>query len=111
MAGAQISIFARELIAPGWEHDNLPMLVFFQGGPGSAAPRPADAGGWIGRALKEYRVLLLDQRGTGLSTPVNHQTLARFKTAREQADYLKFFRADSIVRDARFSARSYSAQV
>ncbi len=100
--GAQISIFARELIAPGWEHDNLPMLVFFQGGPGSPAPRPADAGGWIGRALKEYRVLLLDQRGTGLSTPVNHQTLARFKTAREQADYLKFFRADSIVRDAEF---------
>ena len=100
--GAHISVFAREVVAPEREHDNLPMLVFFQGGPGSQSPRPTDNGGWIGRALKEFRVLLLDQRGTGLSTPVNHQTLARFKTAREQADYLKFFRADSIVQDAEF---------
>ncbi|MBA3874806.1 MAG: alpha/beta fold hydrolase, partial [Anaerolineae bacterium] len=100
--GAHISIFAREVVAPAHEHDNLPMLVFFQGGPGSSAPRPSDNGGWLGRALKEFRVLLLDQRGTGLSTPVNHQTLARFKTAREQADYLKHFRADNIVRDAEF---------
>ncbi len=100
--GTQITVFAREIIAPGWEHDNQPMFVFFQGGPGSSAPRPMDHGGWLGRALKEYRVLLLDQRGTGLSTPVNHQTLARFKTPREQADYLKHFRADNIVRDAEF---------
>ncbi len=100
--GAHIKVFAREIIAPGWEHDNQPMLVFFQGGPGSSAPRPSDNGGWLGRALKEYRVLLLDQRGTGLSTPVTHQSLARFKTAQEQADYLKHFRADNIVRDAEF---------
>jgi len=100
--GTHINVFAREVVTPGWEHDNQPMLVFFQGGPGSHAPRPGDNGGWLGRALKEYRVLLLDQRGTGLSTPVNHQTLARFKTAQEQADYLKHFRADNIVRDAEF---------
>ena len=100
--GTKISVFAREVVAPAHEHDNLPMLVFFQGGPGSSAPRPMDNGGWLGRALKDYRVLLLDQRGTGLSTPVNHQSLARFKTAREQADYLKHFRADNIVRDAEF---------
>jgi len=100
--GAQISVFAREVVAPAHENDNLPMLVFFQGGPGSSAPRPTDNGGWLGRALKEFRVLLLDQRGTGLSTPVTHQTMARFKTAQEQADYLKHFRADNIVRDAEF---------
>ncbi len=100
--GTHITVFAREVVAPDHEHDNLPMLVFFQGGPGSSAPRPMDNGGWLGRALKDYRVLLLDQRGTGLSTPVNHQSLARFKTAREQADYLKHFRADNIVRDAEF---------
>ncbi|MGZ7328856.1 alpha/beta fold hydrolase, partial [Streptococcus pyogenes] len=45
------------------------------------------------------RVLLLDQRGTGLSSPVNHQTLAHLTPA-EQADYLSHFRADSIVKDA-----------
>jgi pimeloyl-ACP methyl ester carboxylesterase len=50
--------------------------------------------------LKEYRVLLLDQRGTGLSTPVTHQTLARFAAPQAQADYLKQFRAGNIVRDA-----------
>ncbi len=100
--GAHISVFAREVVAAGRELDDLPMLVFFQGGPGSASPRPMDNGGWLGRALKEYRVLLLDQRGTGLSTPVNHQTLARFKTPQEQAAYLKHFRADNIVRDAEF---------
>jgi pimeloyl-ACP methyl ester carboxylesterase len=45
-------------------------------------------------------VLLLDQRGTGLSSPVTYQTLARFDSPQAQADYLKHFRADSVVRDA-----------
>ncbi|MBI1279785.1 MAG: alpha/beta hydrolase, partial [Anaerolineaceae bacterium] len=94
--GTKITVFAREIVAPAHEHDNLPMLVFFQGGPGSPSPRPAENSGWLSRALKDYRVLLLDQRGTGLSTPVNHQSLARFKTAHEQADTLKHFRADNI---------------
>jgi len=44
-------------------------------------------------------VLLLDQRGTGRSTSISHQTLTCFATPREQVDYLKNFRADSIVRD------------
>jgi pimeloyl-ACP methyl ester carboxylesterase len=103
--GAHISVFARELIASALEGNNLPMLVFFQGGPGFEAPRPSGNESWWARALKEYRVLMLDQRGTGLSTPVTHQTLARFKTAQEQADYLKHFRADNIIRDAEFIRR------
>ena len=98
--GKEITVFAREVIAPGKEAGGLPWLVFFQGGPGSESPRPGGRTGWLKRALEEYRVLLLDQRGTGLSTPVNHQTLARFATPEAQADYLKHFRADSIIRDA-----------
>jgi pimeloyl-ACP methyl ester carboxylesterase len=98
--GAQITLFARELVAPGKEHDDLPWLVYFQGGPGFAAPRPVEASGWIKRALQEYRLLLLDQRGTGRSTPITAQTLARFAIPQTQADYLKHFRADNIVRDA-----------
>lgn len=98
--GEQIGVFAREVVAAGKENADLPWLVFFQGGPGFGAPRPEDNTGWLKRALAEYRVLLLDQRGTGRSTPVNYQTLARFPTAHTQADYLKQFRADSIVRDA-----------
>ena len=96
---AKISVFAREVIAPGKEHSDLPYLVFFQGGPGSGAPRPMGNGGWIKRALKEFRVLLLDQRGTGASTPITAQTL-RHLTPEAQADYLQHFRADNIVRDA-----------
>lgn len=98
--GEEITIFARELVSPSKLNANLPMLVFFQGGPGSGAPRPLENTGWWQRALAEYRVLMLDQRGTGRSTPVVTQTLARFASPREQADYLKHFRADNIVRDA-----------
>lgn len=98
--GEQLIIFVRELVTPNQAHADLPYLVFFQGGPGSGAPRPDSNSGWWKRALQEYRVLLLDQRGTGRSTPVTTQTLARFTTPQAQADYLKHFRADNIVRDA-----------
>ena len=46
-----------------------------------------------------YQVLYLDQRGTGLSSPVTAGTLAHQGNAERQADYLKLFRADSIVKD------------
>jgi pimeloyl-ACP methyl ester carboxylesterase len=96
---AKISVFAREVVAPGKENAELPYLVFFQGGPGSGAPRPTGNSGWIKRALQEFRVLLLDQRGTGASTPITAQTL-RHLIPDAQADYLQHFRADNIVRDA-----------
>jgi len=95
-----ISIFARELVATKHENDAMPWLLFLQGGPGFGSPRPDGNHGWIKRALQEYRVLLLDQRGTGLSKPITHQTIARFSTHREMADYFKHFRADAIVQDA-----------
>jgi pimeloyl-ACP methyl ester carboxylesterase len=99
-SGEQITIFAREAVAVGKETADLPYLLFLQGGPGSPAPRPFNRSGWLGRLLKEYRVILFDQRGTGLSSPIHHQTLARFPDAEAQAEYLKHFRADNIVRDA-----------
>jgi pimeloyl-ACP methyl ester carboxylesterase len=103
--GETISVFAREVVASDKEKHDLPWLVFFQGGPGMSAPRPEEKSGWLKRALQEYRVLLLDQRGTGRSSSVNYQTLARFGKPRVQADYLKNFRADSIVRDAELIRR------
>jgi pimeloyl-ACP methyl ester carboxylesterase len=45
-------------------------------------------------------VLLLDQRGTGRSTPASRLTLAKLAGPQAQADYLALFRADNIVRDA-----------
>lgn len=44
-------------------------------------------------------MLFLDQRGTGLSTPITAATLARQGDAGKQAEYLRLFRADSIVQD------------
>ena len=73
--------------------------MFFQGGPGFGAVRPAATGGWIKRALQEFRVLLLDQRGTGLSTPVSSASLSHLNSA-QQSQYLSHFRADNIIRDA-----------
>ncbi|QSX39552.1 alpha/beta fold hydrolase [Shewanella cyperi] len=97
--GAKIDLFVRELVRCGKENAELPFLVYFQGGPGFAAQRPMGDSGWIKRALDEYRVLLLDQRGTGLSSPINYQSLAGLNP-NEQAEYLSHFRADNIVRDA-----------
>ncbi|PSS23143.1 hypothetical protein M430DRAFT_98010 [Amorphotheca resinae ATCC 22711] len=48
---------------------------------------------------KGYQMLYLDQRGTGLSTPISAATLALQGDINRQADYLKLFRADSIVKD------------
>jgi pimeloyl-ACP methyl ester carboxylesterase len=98
--GEKIELFAREVVAADHRASDLPWLLFLQGGPGFGAPRPTGQQGWLDRALKEYRVLLLDQRGTARSSPANRRTLALHATARDQADYLTHFRADSIVADA-----------
>lgn len=101
----QLTVFAREAVEPTKEKDDLPWLVFFQGGPGFGAPRPAENSGWLKRALQEFRVLLLDQRGTGRSTPVTAQSLMRIGDGAAQADYLRHFRADAIVQDAELIRR------
>jgi pimeloyl-ACP methyl ester carboxylesterase len=97
--GETITVFAREVVAPAKEKENLPWLLFLQGGPGFRSPRPETRSGWLRRALQEYRVLLLDPRGTGCSTPVLTQTLARLGSPHAQAEYLSHFRADSIIKD------------
>jgi pimeloyl-ACP methyl ester carboxylesterase len=96
--GDRITVFAREVADP--DGTDRPLLVFLQGGPGHEAARPQrhpSGPGWLDRALKDYRVLLLDQRGTGRSSPIG--TLPGM-TPQQQAEYLTHFRADSIVRDA-----------
>ncbi|XP_042489627.1 proline iminopeptidase [Macadamia integrifolia] len=98
----KVSIFAREVVAAGKEEVALPYLLFLQGGPGFESPRPTEASGWIKKACEEYRVILLDQRGTGLSTPLTVSSLLQITSAEKQVDYLKHFRADNIVNDAEF---------
>ncbi|KAI1321614.1 hypothetical protein EDD11_003094 [Mortierella claussenii] len=95
-----IVVFARRVVAVERQADadKMPWLIFFQGGPGFQGP--AYNSGWVKMAAKKYNVLLLDQRGTGLSTAITVQSLSQFKTPQEQADYFMQFRADSIVRDS-----------
>lgn len=91
-----ISVFTREVAAP--DGKDRPYLVFLQGGPGFEAARPTSPpSGWLARALADFRVLLLDQRGTGRSTPVG--PILPGATPAAQAEYLTHFRADAIVRD------------
>ncbi|KAL2809665.1 Alpha/Beta hydrolase protein [Aspergillus granulosus] len=102
-----LRLFARSIrrvvkpVDPGKDEKQpqLPWLVYLQGGPGMGC-RPPQEYGWVGTALdKGYQVLFLDQRGTGLSSTITAGTLALQGNAIKQAEYLKLFRADNIVRD------------
>jgi len=106
--GEQITVFAREVA----DLDGLdrPLLLYLQGGPGHEAPRPGrhpSSPGWLDRALRDFRVLMLDQRGTGRSTPVG--ALPGLQPA-AQANHLKTMRADSIVRDAECVRRALGVE-
>ena len=95
--GPTLTVFAREVADPAGR--DRPFLVFLQGGPGQEAPRPTrqpTSPAWLDRALQDFRVLMLDQRGTGRSTPIG---VLPGMAAGEQADHLVHFRADAIVRD------------
>ncbi|NBM17949.1 alpha/beta fold hydrolase [Streptomyces sp. GC420] len=97
--GERIELYGREVVARGRAAEPLPWLVYLEGGPGNGARRFAGKQYWLGRAVEEFRVLLLDQRGTGRSTPATRQTLPLRGGPAEQAAFLGHFRADSIVRD------------
>jgi len=102
-APENITVFAREYVSTAHteaESEDLPWLVFFQGGPGGRGNRLASLGGWSKAAARDFRILMLDQRGTGLSSPIDRKSLPLRGTAEDQAAYLEHFRADSIVADA-----------
>jgi len=103
--GTQLEVFAREVVAVDARAADLPWLLYLEGGPGHGAMRPVGRDAWLDRALRDYRVLLMDQRGTGRSTPASRLTLAGLGSPRAQADYLAHFRADSIVADAELIRR------
>ncbi|MET9435044.1 alpha/beta fold hydrolase [Streptomyces sp. NPDC006551] len=104
--GPAIEVFAREVADPARVGEQLPWLLYLQGGPGGKSPRPSAASpGWLSQALKTHRVLLLDQRGTGRSTPVTARTASRFTSPDRLAAHLAHFRADAIVADAELIRR------
>lgn len=98
-----ITVFAREYVSATHteaEAQDLPWLLFLQGGPGGRGNRLASLNGWSKAAARDFRILMLDQRGTGLSSPIDRNTLPLRGDAVAQAAYLEHFRADSIVADA-----------
>lgn len=102
-AAGTIEVFARVVTGEGGEAK--PHLVFLQGGPGHEAPRPALGPAtppWLPRALQEYQVVMLDQRGTGRSTPVSSPSASPLTglDAAGQAAWITHLRADEIVNDA-----------
>ncbi|MDI3330940.1 MAG: alpha/beta fold hydrolase [Micrococcus sp.] len=100
--GRSLTVFAREYVAAAHRgrRRDLPWLLFLQGGPGSKGMRQARLSGWMRQAAKDFRILMLDQRGTGLSSPVTRNTLPAEGSPGQQAEYLVHFRAPSIVQDA-----------
>ena len=101
----KISIFARKVSRKENLKKSLPYMIFFQGGPGYESPRPVSDSGWIKRASEEYNVILIDQRGTGLSNPISIESIKDMDD-NQIAEYLTFFRADNIVRDAELLRRN-----
>lgn len=79
--------------------DKKPWFVYLTGGPGYSCQPPQDSPITNFVLDKGYQMLYIDQRGTGLSTPISAATLGLQGDIQNQADYLKLFRADNIVRD------------
>ncbi|KAJ1809841.1 hypothetical protein LPJ77_001352 [Coemansia sp. RSA 2523] len=99
----QVRVFARHIVPVGKEDQihSLPFIVYLQGGPGFECSLPSSVkGGWYATAISEgFQLLLVDQRGTGLSAPISAHTLVQHGSTAAQAEYVQHFRADSIVRD------------
>lgn len=94
-----ITLFAREVVDINRADDELPLLLFLQGGPGGKSPRPMPGSPpWMAEALKTHRVILIDQRGTGRSSRIDTNLISKL-SAEDGRDYLLKFRADSIVAD------------
>lgn len=109
-AGERIKLFYRMVCSPENVGRDLPLIVFLQGGPGGACPRltSPSSDGWVEEAIRHFRVVLPDQRGCGRSSRVDGARMEALAAqarregvdpARRQADYLKRFLADSIIRD------------
>ncbi|KAK5630123.1 hypothetical protein RRF57_005838 [Xylaria bambusicola] len=104
--GETVKLFARSAIkyerpiAESNDAVQRPYLVFLQGGPGHGTPAPQDSPLSKHMLDRGYELLLLDQPGTGFDCPISSHIPARVGGPQGQADYLKLFRADTLVKDS-----------
>ncbi|KAF3922211.1 hypothetical protein ABW21_db0208950 [Orbilia brochopaga] len=82
------------------KEDDGPYLCYLNGGPGfnNAPPKAEHIAKFVD---KGYNVVLMDQRGTGLSECICPENIPG-STTEEKAEYVSHFRADNIVRDCEF---------
>lgn len=103
----KIRLFGRTAVPVAKEKDNLPTIVYLQGGPGFECSSPRSHPLTLFVHDKGYQILYLDQRGTGLSSPISADTvLQKGDRTSQQARWLSLFRADNIVRDCEAVRRS-----
>ncbi|KAF2641616.1 alpha/beta-hydrolase [Massarina eburnea CBS 473.64] len=94
---------------PDPKKEQLPWIVYLQGGPGFEVASPERLS-WTQFMLdKGYQVLTLDQRGTGLSTAISQSSLQLRGDENVQVEYMKSFRADSIVKDCEAIRKALTA--
>ncbi|KAI8376697.1 Alpha/Beta hydrolase protein [Choanephora cucurbitarum] len=111
---SKIKVFVRHLVPIEKVSlmKKMPFFLYLQGGPGFECALPSSGtSGWVKVAFERgYQVLLLDQRGTGLSSQISTESLDQlFETDEEKADYLAHFRADNIVRDCEYIRKELTA--
>lgn len=95
-----ITVAVREILDSDDQDFLKPPILYLQGGPGFQSNLPTDEK-WISQLMTRFRVFLMDQRGTGLSTPIDIEAISSLdQFNRDQAiEYISNFRADSIARD------------
>lgn len=77
-------------------------IAYVQGGPGFPCAVPVSNSSYTKVLLDQgYQIIYYDQRGTGLSSPIETSTLEN-----KGIDYLLHFRADSIVEDLEIIRKS-----
>lgn len=80
--------------------DKLKPMAYLQGGPGFPCAVPESNSGFVRFLLdKGYQLVFYDQRGTGLSSPIESKSLQKLGPIEDQLRYILNFRADSIVKD------------
>lgn len=81
-------------------------LAYLQGGPGFPCAVPSYSSYTKFLVDKGYQIVYYDQRGTGLSSPIEVGTLAERGPESSWLDYILHFRADSIVEDMELVRRA-----
>ena len=108
-----IDVFVREVCLASKADEEQPYLLYLQGGPGFPSPRPTcPPSGWMHAALsKNFRVLLLDQRGTGRSSPITAESLTSLECLdaepERMAAYLSHFAPTRSSETASWCARPW----